>query len=140
MISSFNYDKLDNKNSYILGLILLNIDNDINKDDNIICNFKNNINKNDEIVKILESMGKITNNINNIQFILNDIDIINNIKKLIESNDLRYPSYSYMINNNVNHFIEIGPGKVLSGLVKRTSREVKIDTINRQDDIETLKI
>ncbi|WP_435089650.1 ACP S-malonyltransferase [Candidatus Pelagibacter bacterium nBUS_30] len=45
-----------------------------------------------------------------------------------------------MINNEVNHFIEIGPGKVLSGLVKRISREVKIDTINNQEDIESLKI
>ncbi len=45
-----------------------------------------------------------------------------------------------MINNDINHFIEIGPGKVLSGLVKRISKEVKIDTINNQGDIEGLKI
>ncbi|MEL0104184.1 MAG: ACP S-malonyltransferase, partial [Gammaproteobacteria bacterium] len=45
-----------------------------------------------------------------------------------------------MIDNNVNHFIEIGPGKVLSGLVKRINREVKIDTINNTEDIESLKI
>ena len=45
-----------------------------------------------------------------------------------------------MIENNVNHFIEIGPGKVLSGLVKRINRDVKIDTINSQSDIENIKI
>ena len=45
-----------------------------------------------------------------------------------------------MIENNVNHFIEIGPGKVLSGLVKRINRNVKIDTINSQSDIESIKI
>ena len=45
-----------------------------------------------------------------------------------------------MINNEVNHFIEIGPGKVLTGLVKRINREVKIDTVNNQGDIENLKI
>ena len=45
-----------------------------------------------------------------------------------------------MIENNVEHFIEIGPGKVLSGLVKRINRDVKIDTINSQSDIERIKI
>ena len=45
-----------------------------------------------------------------------------------------------MIENGVNHFIEIGPGKVLSGLIKRINRDVKIDTINSQNDIENIKI
>ena len=45
-----------------------------------------------------------------------------------------------MIKNDINHFIEIGPGKVLSGLVKRINRDVKINTINNQSDIENLKI
>ena len=45
-----------------------------------------------------------------------------------------------MIENDINHFIEIGPGKVLSGLVKRINKEVKINTINSQEDIENLKI
>ena len=45
-----------------------------------------------------------------------------------------------MIDNDVNHFIEIGPGKVLSGLIKRINREVKINTINNQGDIEGLEI
>ena len=45
-----------------------------------------------------------------------------------------------MINSGVNHFIEIGPGKVLSGLVKRINKEVEINTINIESDIESLKI
>ena len=45
-----------------------------------------------------------------------------------------------MIKNDVDHFIEIGPGKVLSGLVKRINRNIKIDTINSLSDIEGLKI
>ena len=45
-----------------------------------------------------------------------------------------------MIKNDINHFIEIGPGKVLSGLVKRINREVKINTINNEGDIENLKL
>ena len=45
-----------------------------------------------------------------------------------------------MIENNVNHFIEIGPGKILSGLVKRINRNVKIDSINSLSDIESIKV
>ena len=45
-----------------------------------------------------------------------------------------------MINKGVDHFIEIGPGKVLSGLVKRINKDVKINTINSNSDIEELKI
>ena len=45
-----------------------------------------------------------------------------------------------MINNDVSHFIEIGPGKVLSGLVKRIDRNVKIDSINNQGDIKELRL
>ena len=49
-------------------------------------------------------------------------------------------SINNMINKGVNHFIEIGPGKVLSGLVKRISKDVKISTINQESDIKDLKI
>jgi len=45
-----------------------------------------------------------------------------------------------MIDNGVNHFIEIGPGKVLSGLVKRIDKTVKINTINSVGDIQEIKI
>ena len=45
-----------------------------------------------------------------------------------------------MINSGVNHFIEIGPGKVLSGLVKRINKEVKINTINSENDIREIKL
>ena len=60
--------------------------------------------------------------------------------KQIENRVRWRESVNNMINNGVNHFIEIGPGKVLSGLVKRINREVKIDTINNQEDIENLQI
>ncbi len=45
-----------------------------------------------------------------------------------------------MIQNNINHFIEIGPGKVLSGLIKRINRDVKIDTVNSLSDIKNIKL
>ena len=49
-------------------------------------------------------------------------------------------SIIYMINKGVNHFIEIGPGKVLSGLVKRINKDVKLNTINSESDIKDLRI
>ena len=60
--------------------------------------------------------------------------------KQIENRVRWRESVIYMINNDINHFIEIGPGKVLSGLVKRINRDVKIDTINSLSDIESIKI
>ncbi|MDA9759050.1 ACP S-malonyltransferase [Candidatus Pelagibacter sp.] len=45
-----------------------------------------------------------------------------------------------MINKGVDHFIEIGPGKVLSGLIKRIDKNVKINTINNESDIKDLKL
>jgi [acyl-carrier-protein] S-malonyltransferase len=60
--------------------------------------------------------------------------------KQIESRVRWRESVINMINNDVNHFIEIGPGKVLSGLIKRINKEVKIESINNQGDIEGLKI
>ena len=48
-------------------------------------------------------------------------------------------SVLFMIKNGVNEFIEIGPGKVLSGLVKRISDKVLSKSINTIDDIKSLK-
>ena len=44
-------------------------------------------------------------------------------------------SVNYMIKKGVTDFIEIGPGKVLSGLVKKINRDVKISNINSVDNI-----
>ena len=43
-----------------------------------------------------------------------------------------------MINLGVNSFIEMGPGKVLSGLVKRIDRNVKINQVNNLLDTKNL--
>ena len=72
---------------------------------------------------------------------IKDPDELKNLLiKQIENRVRWRESVINMIENDVNHFIEIGPGKVLSGLIKRTNRNVKIDTINNQNDIENLKI
>ena len=60
--------------------------------------------------------------------------------KQIESRVRWRESVLLMINKGVNHFIEIGPGKVLSGLIKRIDRSVKVSAINNVEDIKLIKI
>ena len=73
-----------------------------------------------------------------------EISSSNDLKELlvkqIESRVRWRESVINMINNGVNHFIEIGPGKVLSGLVKRINKDVKINTINKENDIKEIKL
>ena len=45
-------------------------------------------------------------------------------------------SVEYMIKQGVKDFLEIGPGKVLSGLVKKINRDVKVSNINSIGDIK----
>ena len=49
-------------------------------------------------------------------------------------------SVLYIIKMGVKNFIEIGPGKVLSGLIKRIDKKVKVSAINNEEDIKTIKI
>jgi len=46
-------------------------------------------------------------------------------------------SVNYMIENGVKSFLEIGPGKILSGLVKKINSSVEISNINSIEDIKT---
>ena len=48
-------------------------------------------------------------------------------------------SVEYMISNGVKEFIEVGPGKVLSGLVKRINDKVSSRSINTIEEIKNLK-
>ena len=74
-------------------------------------------------------------------------DKIQNISKIKDllikqiENRVRWrESVINMVNNGVNNFIEIGPGKVLSGLIKRINKEVKVQSINNIEDIKNLSI
>ena len=58
----------------------------------------------------------------------------------IESRVRWRESVLLMINRGVNQFIEIGPGKVLSGLIKRIDRNVKVSAINTEEDIRLINI
>jgi [acyl-carrier-protein] S-malonyltransferase len=107
------------------------------------CNLMNKATNimNDELNKLnfIEGENKLISNVT-----ANEISNIDELKDLLVKqieNRVRWrESVINMIDSGVNHFIEIGPGKVLSGLVKRISKEVKIDTINNEGDIEGLKI
>ena len=47
-------------------------------------------------------------------------------------------SVTNMLNSGIRKFIEIGPGKVLSGLIKRIDRNVKLNQVNNITDIKNL--
>jgi [acyl-carrier-protein] S-malonyltransferase len=95
----------------------------------------------DELTKLkfIDGENKLISNVTANE-ISNTTELKDLLIKQIENRVRWRESVINMINSNVIHFIEIGPGKVLSGLVKRISKEVKIDTINNLGDIEGLKI
>ena len=60
--------------------------------------------------------------------------------KQIESRVRWRESVILMINKGVSQFIEIGPGKILSGLIKRTDKNIKVNAINHEEDIKLINI
>jgi len=70
------------------------------------------------------------------------VNEISDIKKLLISQiekPVRWREIvNYMINKNITKFIEIGPGKVLSGLVKRINRDVELIQINNLEDLKKI--
>ncbi len=71
-----------------------------------------------------------------------EVDNSDDIKKLlieqIEKPVRWRESINNIINKGINQFIEVGPGKVLSGLVKRIDRDVKVKQVNTLKDMENL--
>tara|TARA_B100000282_G_C31593973_1_gene426992 strand:+ start:346 stop:663 length:318 start_codon:yes stop_codon:yes gene_type:complete len=47
-------------------------------------------------------------------------------------------SVNNMIKLGTKKFIEVGPGKVLSGLIKRINRDIKLTQVNTLEDIKNL--
>jgi len=107
------------------------------------CQLMNNATKimRNEIQKLnfQESKNKLISNVT-AKEISNKEDLKMLLVDQIEKRVRWRESVVYMINNGVNHFIEIGPGKVLSGLIKRIDKKVKINTINDESDIKDLKL
>ena len=68
-----------------------------------------------------------------------DEDIKELLYKQIFSQVRWRESMEFMIKNGINDFIEIGPGKVLSGLVKRTNDKIMTRSLTKIDDIKNLQ-
>ena len=86
-----------------------------------------------------ESKNKLISNVT-AKEILNNEELKTLLIDQIENRVRWRESVVHMINNGVNHFIEIGPGKVLTGLIKRIDKNVKTNTINSESDIKDLKL
>jgi len=67
-------------------------------------------------------------------------DLKDLLVKQIENRVRWRESVLLMIDKGINQFIEIGPGKVLSGLIKRIDRNVKVNAINTEEDIKLINI
>ena len=72
--------------------------------------------------------------------IANSNELKDLLVKQIESRVRWRESVLLMVDKGINQFIEIGPGKVLSGLIKRIDRNVKVSAINTEEDIKLINI
>ena len=81
----------------------------------------------------LEKLEELKNKFNRIKILKFDISQIENRVRWRESE-------VNIVNKGVNQFIEIGPGKVLSGLVKRINKEVLVSSINSEEEIKDIKL
>ncbi len=101
-----------------------------------------------------DAAKKMKGKIMNTSFKKPNIDLVSNVTAEPENNSEKIKSLLirqifskvrwresvlFMIKNGVNEFIEIGPGKVLSGLVKRISGKVSTKSINTIEEIKNLK-
>ena len=98
-----------------------------------------------------EAAEKMKKKIENTKFLVPKPSIISNVTAKAENDVNRIKpllidqitsrvrwkeSIDYMINAGVTDFLEIGPGKVLSGLVKKINKQVNISNINSMEDIK----
>lgn len=102
-------------------------------------------------VKLQKASDELRKELENIKIETPKIDVIKNIdaKPYLETDDIKEilakhvispvkfsDSIKYMMENGVDTFVEIGPGKVLTGFVKKVSKDVKCININ---DVQSLE-
>ena len=107
------------------------------------CKLMNNatlvMNKEIEKLKFKEPKNNLISNVTGKE-IANSNELKDLLIKQIESRVRWRESVLLMINKGINQFIEIGPGKVLSGLIKRIDKNVKVSAINTEEDIKLINI
>ena len=89
--------------------------------------------------EIKEPKYKIVSNVTATEY-SNTSEIKELLIKQIESPVRWRESVQYMISKGTSIFIEIGPGKVLSGLIKRINKDVKVLNLDKLEDIQDIKI
>ena len=95
----------------------------------------------EEIQKLDITMPKIKilSNVN-----AKEVKNVSDLKKLlisqIESRVRWREIINSIIHNNCNNFIEIGPGKVLSGMIKRLAKNINVNSFNSIEDMRNYKI
>ena len=102
---------------------------------------------------MLEAQQKLNNNITETEFLDGSVPIISNYNSLINSNknDIIDSLKNQMANKvrwtesikkleetEINHIIEIGPGKILSGLISRISKKFVIKSIDKIEDMKKI--
>ncbi|MDB0066711.1 ACP S-malonyltransferase [Candidatus Pelagibacter sp.] len=95
----------------------------------------------EEIAKLnfKEPINKLISNVTGKE-ITNSNELKDLLVQQIESRVRWRESVLLMVNKGINQFIEIGPGKVLSGLIKRIDKNVKVSAINSEEDINLIDI
>ena len=72
---------------------------------------------------------------------VNDASLLKELLvKQIESRVRWRENVNLMLEKKVNQFIEIGPGKILSGLVKRIDKNAVTNSINSEEDVKKINI
>ena len=140
VISGYNLD-LDNFEKDLKILKIKNIRLQVSAP--FHCNLMNKatILMTDEInkLKIIQPKNPIVTNVTGKA--TNDISQIRNLMiKQIEKRVRWRESINFMISQNINNFIEIGPGKVLINLIKRSYKDAKVCAINNISDIQNIEI
>ena len=73
------------------------------------------------------------------EYVTEENEVKELLKKQVSSSVRWEESVEKMIENGVDTFVEIGPGKTLSNLIKKINREVTVINIEKVEDLDKLR-